>query len=641
MAARPMRRVPIHYLRSNHVSWTPPAVFSFDTETASVFSGDDEVMTMRVWCAKFTDRRRQGRIEPEECQSDGTFGEDLAIWVDALASRRRTVWGYAHNLGFDLCTSDLVREMLTLGWSVTEFAVNSGSPFVRMRKASSVLTLSDSWSWFQCELGTVADAVGIPKPPLPHEDDSAATWLERCSADTEILHTAILTLMEWWDDKQLGKWNITGSASGWNAMRHIPSGERITIRPDQAECNYDRRAIYGGKRYAWHTGHSAAGHYTEIDIEKAYTNAVLFHPIPVGRQFAFNHIPNDHKWLDGERWGVIANATISTDTPLYPARIHGRVWYPVGLFRTTLAGPELGCARATGQLVSIESGWLHQLGWPLRPWAAWCLESMADQSGATPEVARLVHRMWARSAIGKWGQRGYEVVPLGPSPNSGWNHEEAWHHDANVPAGIVDFAGERYQVAAVNQSDNAYPAILAYVESYVRIALNKAAQITGDDRMVLCDTDGYLCADADDALIGTINAAIAPFRVRQKRHFRSIEVIGPQHMRLDGKPRTSGIPASAELHPDGRLHARTWPKLAWQLANGRPGAYVRPDQAYTMASTYAPGWVLSDLSVRPIEVTVGPDGDNLIIPWHRTSYAASGLGLGPYQNRHLEAHIDA
>lgn len=641
MTSRPMRKVPVHYLRSNHISWTPPTVFSFDTETRSYMDGDSEVMTLRNWCAKSTDRRQQGRVIPEDRSASGEFPEDLSVWIDALCARRRTVWGYAHNLGFDLCTTDMVPSLIGLGWGVTEFAVSGSAPFIRLRKGDSSLTLSDSWSWFQSDLESVADAVGIPKPPLPEDGDSPLDWHERCLADTNILHTAMLTLMQWWDDNQLGKWNITGSSSGWNAMRHIPSEQRITIRPDAIECDADRKAIYGGKRFSWYSGKSSSGHFTELDIEKAYTTVVRNFPLPMGRQCQFSELPLDHKWLNCQRWGVIAEVEICTDTPRYPCRIGKRVWYPVGRFRTTLAGPEILCARESGHLVSVGAGWLHQLGYPLRPWATWCLESLASDDGQIPEVARMVHRVWARSAIGKWGQRGFEVLPIGPSPNSGWHFEEAWHHSANVPAGIVDFAGDRYQVAAVNQSDNAYPAILAFVESHVRVALNRCTEITGDMRMVLCDTDGYLCSDASDTLIDTINAKIAPFRVRAKRHFRNIEVVGPQHMRLDGKPRRSGIPASADLRPDGKLHALTWPKLAWQLANGRPGSYVRPDQAYTVASTYAPGWVLPDLSVVPVEVTVGPRGGNVVVGWRQTRYAASGLALGPYQNRHLQGYADA
>jgi hypothetical protein len=595
---------------------------------------------MRLWCARFTDRRTPKRTTPVDESDNGMFPEDIAIWIDKMCRRRRTVWGYAHNLGFDLTTTNLIDNMTDLGWKVGDFAVSSGSPFVRLSRGDNSLTLSDSWSWFQAPLDKVAEAMGMVKPPLPKPDDTTEMWLDRCSTDTNILHEAMLALMDWWETNALGRWNITGSASGHNAMRHIPTQQRILIRPDDAECDHDRTAIYGGKRFAWISGDTRYGHFTEIDIEKAYTNVARSFPLPSGRQCRFQSLPNDHRWIDNLRWGIVASTTIRTDRPNYPARVANHVWYPVGTFVTSLASPDIASARSAGELVSIGEGWLHNLNYYLRPWAKWCIDSIADETGATPDVAKMVHRMWGRSAIGKWAQRGFEVVEIGPSPGRDFNHEEAWHHGKNVPASIVDFAGTRYQVSAVNQSDNAYPAILAFVESHVRVALNKAIGILDDDDMVACDTDGFISRTSGLDCLPDINQAIAPLSVKAKRHFRHVKVIGPQHLELDTIKRRAGIPGGAEPGPDGKLHAWTWPKMAWQLANGRPGAYVRPHQSYTLAATYAPGWALSDGSVVPVEMELDGQGANAIVPWSRTRYARAALTLGPHQNRHLERYVD-
>ena len=638
MTARPLRKVPIHDLRPNHTSWTPPSVFSFDTETISTYEADKEIMTMRLWCARFTDRRAPRRITPIDDADHGMFADDLAIWIHKLCKQRRTIWGYAHNLGFDLCTSSLIDHLIAMQWEVTEFAVNSGSPFVRLRNKESSLTLSDSWSWFGVPLEKVADELGMRKPPLPRPGDTQAEWLARCTADADILHTAMLTLMEWWDNEDLGRWNLTGSASGWNAMRHIATPQTILIRPDDDECDHDRTAIYGGRRQTWISGDRKYGRYTEVDFEKAYTTVCRELPLPVGRQARFTSLPTDHKWLDCRRWGVVASVEVNTDVPRVPCRVLNSVWYPVGQFRTSLAGPDIKELREFGALVSIGAGWLHRLGYALKPWATWCIASLSDEDTKTPGVAKLVHRQWARSAIGKWGQRGFEVVPIGPSPTPGWDYEEAWHHGKNVPAGIVDFAGQRYQVAAVNQSDNAYPAILAFVESYVRVALSRAISVTGDKHMLACDTDGYLCDNLGADRIELCNQATYPLRLRAKRHFRRVTVIGPQHLELDQIKRRSGIPSSATPGPDGKLHAKTWPKLAWQIANGRPGAYVRPEQTYRLAATYAPGWVLSDGSVVAVELSIDAAGNNQVVAFPDTRYGRAGLTLGPHQNRHLKGY---
>lgn len=641
MPSRPLRQVPVHYMRPNHTSWTPPSLVSFDTETRTAVEGESEVLTLRLWCARFTDRRAPKRVTPIDDIADGLIADDLSVQLHKWAKARRTCWAYAHNLGFDLCTSNLVECLMRMRWEVTEFAVGGSAPFVRMRSGDSSLTLSDSWSWFGVPLDQVAEAMNMVKPPLPADADTVEQWLDRCRADVNILHEAMLTLMDWWDSEDLGRWNITGAASGWNAMRHIPSPQRILIRPDDNECDHDRKAIYGGRRGIWRTGGYQYGHYTEMDLEKAYTTVCRDLPLPMGRQCTFSSLPTSHRWLDCSRWGAIAECTINTDSATVPVRIGQSVWYPVGRFRTTLAGPDIRECRDMGTLESVGPGWLHQLGYPLRQWAEWCIKSLADESGATPSVAQLVHRIWARSAVGKWGQRGFEVIHLGPSPNQGWNYEEAWHSGKGVPAGIVDFGGERYQVGAVNQSDNAYPAILAFVESYVRVAMGRVASIVGPEHMVQMDTDGCIVDSVGADRAELSNQAIAPLHIRAKRHFHRIKVIGPQHLELDALKRMSGIPGSAVPDGKGKLVALTWPKLAWQLANGRQGAYVRPSQRYTIGATYAPGWVLSDGAVVPVELALADDGTNRVVPFPQTRYGLAGLTLGQYQNRHLEGYRDA
>ena len=593
----------------------------------------------------------------EDVYSHGFNPQDLMLQVHKWCQGRRTVWMYCHNLTFDLLTSDLLPQLAGMGWGITDFAVDSGAPFARLSRGDSHLTLSDSFSWMPHSINDIGQAVSIPKPALPDNDDSDEAWLIRCRGDVEILSEAMLTLMEWWDANELGRWNITGAASGWNAMRHIPSTDRILIRPDEAECDADRLAIYSGRRFCWQTGELKRGRYVELDIEKAYTTAARDLPLPVQRMGKFESLPLDHRWLDCERQGVIARVLIETNSPRYPCRHDGRVWYPVGRFWTTLAGPDIRAARDRGELRQVGAGWVHELGYALRPWASWCIASAQPDSAGTPEVARMVLRAWGRSAIGKWAQRGFERVRLGASPVPTWGHIEAWDHSEGVRASIVDFGGTRWQVSATGAADNAYPAIFAFVESYVRVALGNAIEVIGEKHVISCNTDGMIVdalavlrsrraaiqartplEGADDPLGAVIQAAsarITPFALRDKTTYRRVTVWGPQHRVTDSVQYLSGIPASAQLNAEGKYQAWLWPKLAWQIRNGRQGAYVRPSMEYKLAATYAPGWVLSDGSVRPVQMSGTSDGANHLLPWAWTYLRPADAELAPDQSKAL------
>ncbi len=542
------RAVPVHYLRPNHAVWSPPAVIFLDTETASVLDGDDEVHTLRCWAAEFCDRRPPKGQSAQDDEASGTDTAELAWQVNAWTRQRRTVWLYAHNLHFDLATSGIADGLRELGWAVTDFAVDGGSPFLRMRRGDRNLTICDSFSWLPVKLADVGAATGIAKPSLPAEGDDLAAWLSRCRVDVRILAAGMVALMDWWDANELGRWTITGSAAGWNAMRHIPSPRRILIDPDPERVAADRAAIYGGRRGAWRIGELPRGRFIELDFERAYTQVCAELPLPIERMASFDGLALNHRWLACERHGVIARCLIETDVPRWPCRDGKRVWYPVGRFWTTLAGPDIAEARRLGALIEVGAGYVHALGRALRPWAQWVMGVAAAESPDVPEVARIAARNWGRSVVGKWAQRGFERVQLGASPVNGWDHHEAWNHTEGVRASIIDFAGTRWQVTASGTADNAYPAILAFVESYVRVALGRAIAMVGDAAMIACDTDGMIIdgiaasralrselgpvrSTQDsyrriDALIAVAGAETAPLVLREKHTYRPAAIRG-------------------------------------------------------------------------------------------------------------------
>src|SRR5260370_4583531 len=195
----PSRKVPVHYLRPNHAVWSPPSIICLDTETKWEYQGDDEVHSLRLWCARFTDRRKPKAGAQEDEHDHGFTPGDLALRIHKWCQRRRTVWLYAHNLTFDLLTSDLIAQLDGMGWTVTDFAVDSGAPFARLSRGDCCLTLSDSFSWLPQSLETIGGAVSVPKPALPASDNSDEAWLARCRGAPEIPRGAMPALFELWD----------------------------------------------------------------------------------------------------------------------------------------------------------------------------------------------------------------------------------------------------------------------------------------------------------------------------------------------------------------------------------------------------------------------------------------------------------
>lgn len=638
---KPNRTVPIHNLRPNETTWTPAAVAFFDTETISEDNGSTETHQLRCWAAQLTVRRDKRKTVTRDDRDTGIYGADLATLLGEWSHTHPTLWVYAHNLSFDLTTSMITTHLAADGYTVTEFAVDSPSPFVKMKRGRSVITFADSFSWLPVKLSDVAATMGTLKPPLPANDGELSDWLYRCEQDVTILNLAMCAIMQWWDTRELGRWSITGSSSGWNVMRHKIDARRFTINPDPAGLASDRSAIYGGRRGIARTGPLKAGSYAELDFTSAYPVIAASLPLPLERMAHFESLPVDHRWVTSDRHGIIARCVINTGNPRWPARANRRVWYPVGQYETTLAGPDIAEAAAMGALISIGDGYVHRLGHALKPWADWCLSVAAGADELAPAVAQLTAKHWGRAEIGKWAQRGYETVEVGPAPTRGWDCTEAWHHTAGTHATIIDFDGRRWEATASRDGDNCYPAVLAWVEAYVRVRLGRLIDALPAGATLTWDTDGLLVdlTTLGDCPYQTIKTG--PLTARIKNVYQTAELIGPQHMILDGRHRFAGVPASAQPGGDGRLYATLWPKLAWQMHHSQPGTYTRPVQPYRIAGTYAPGWVLADGAVVPVELAEGPAGANLIVPWPDTRHAHADLTLADTQNQTLERHRHA
>lgn len=643
-----------HYLRPNHAEWTPRCVITLDSESRVVPGSDPEVLALRLWAATIEDRRPPKSGQQSVRHDWGHTTDELIETIEGWLKGRESAWIYAHNLSFDLVTTRFPLALVDHGWEITEAAVSGRAPWLRARKGKVSITMADSWSWLPMALETVGAALKIPKLPLPKPTDGDAEWLARCRRDVEILHTAIADLMNFWDRNNLGHWSLSGAGCGWNAYRHIKSFYKVTIEPSATGQVEDRTYIHGGRRGTWRVGHFMHGPYAEIDFTAAYPTIARDCALPTKRSYAFESLPIDSTALHSEHFDVAAKVRIRTDTPRWPVRIDGHNWHPTGHFWADLAGPEIREAIRLGCLEEVGTGRAHRMGYAMSEWATWVLKLQSGELDDSPPVARLAAKNWGRAVIGKFAARSYERTLLGPSPEPGWSYEQGWDQASGTKGGMVDIGGKRWWQSASAISENAYPAVTAWVESEVRVRLGRVIEAVGPDCVLQCDTDGMI---VDMRIIGSLAAhghlvapsnlrgmarlqwvlnqldpVIAPLTMRVKRRAPHVTIIGPQHTLFGGQRRFSGIPSDAIENEDKSLTIQTWPNLQWQMKHGSSAGYVRPTVKRTVRGPYATGWVTIEGRVIPPEAYIAADGTTRLLPWERTENRPPGAMLGADQH---------
>lgn len=645
------------YLRPNDRVWTPPCVITFDTEARRSPRGDGEDQALRLWVATLTDRRQQHHAPGGGASAQGHTGAELAAAIDGWMTGRQVAWLYAHNLGYDLTTSGLVEELAALGWSVDSCSSAPEYLFLAMSRGRHRITLTDLHHLLPMRLADVGTLVGLPKSRMPPEEAPEADWFAYCGQDVAVLTAAVLAMMGHWDDYGLGNWSLSGAACGFRAMRHTLPRKAVTLIEDQAASDLERAAIYGGRRYCWRHGDQPPGRYSELDFTQAHATVMAAHPMPVKRGPWFASLPTDHMAIDGRYAVVVAECEVETDRPRFPVRAGGRVWYPVGRFRTVLSSPEIAWARELGCLRSIGRGQFHYTSSVYRPFFRRVLEVSTSGGEATPLVVAAMWKQWGRSVVGKFAQRGYETQDTGLLTDRPWLYERAIDAKTGEAYWMIHYSGRIHRARQAGDGANAYPAVLALVESYERVALGKAAELLGELVAIQCDTDGlwadvgqleagagtglgFNLADVPreariDLAVDVINQQLDGLQLREKHSVQRMVVLGPQNYTAGPYSRQSGRPAGLKEVSSGIWAGDTFPSIAHQQATSSPGVYRTEAITWSPPASAVPGWVLASGAVRPVEVVIGPGGGYQPRAWPLCRWADAGELLGPAQNKAL------
>lgn len=649
MARRPQS---VHWLRENAREASPHRLLVVDTETAPPDPADPDRQTLRLWCGRLI---RRHAIEPRRVRTEDYRGEtadELAALVDGLARASSTLWLVTHNLNFDLAVTELPVLLTERGWTITDAALTTDSPWARLVKGSRRLTIADSWSWLPGSVESIGKLIGRPKLPLPEWEAADSDWYDRCTADVDIVARALVSVMDWWDAGRFGNWSITGPATGWSSYRHRKPRPYVLIIPDPERRAFEMAAVTGGRREVRRLGELPAGLYADLDLSTAHLTAMTGFPLPAKPLGPFESLPLDHRALDSSILDVMALATVETTAPRYPWDSGRGVFYPVGRFRTLLPGPELREARARGELRSIGPGRLYLVSPHMADWALWLATLLDAANPDVPPAVRLLAKHWSRCVPGKWAGHASDVISREPDPRAGWQLERAMLMPERRPADLLRIGGERWTIVRDEWADDAFPAILAWIQSATRVALGRLVDVLGP-AVVSMNTDGVIVDvhrviaehGPDDAaaamrdpwqlrelaeLASVWDTFLEPFSVRVKSAAGKLTVISPQHLIMGDERRLAGIPAKAIRLADGAYTFTQWPKLRVQLQHPEGPGYRTRQARVDLAHVPPAGWLFDDCTVAPITVYPGPDGADTIAPPHvsmdgRAALAAPGL----------------
>lgn len=562
-----------HYVRRNHQTLLPKRLIVLDTETIPERQGDTEAHRLRCACATRDVLDTAGRPVglTEEFQTD--TGEELWWWVTHAETRPPRTYLYAHNVQFDLLASGAFRHLPEHGWTLHRWAIGGRSDWFWWRRGRTSLVCLNSASWFPMPLEQVGQAVRTPKLPMPSRRASHEAWVDYCQRDVDVLRLAILRVIQWIGDQDLGSWRFTPAAQGFAAWRHRFMRMRPLAHGQPEAQRLERLSYHAGRCEAYRLGDLGTGPWAELDFQDAYPTLCRDHAVPAELIGIRGDVDLDRYRARPQTIGCIAEATVELDQPALPVRTDLGTCWPVGRFRAWLPGPELDLALELGADVQLHRVATYTMAPLLRDFATWILEQLHGPDPVTDPLLRAVVKRWGQSFVGRLGARRRGWERMADDPAFGVGVEYLAQAGADRLERRCRLAGAWWREADLGEGENAITAIAAWVTSLARVRLWRALQAAGRENVAYLDTDGLIVNAAGQERLEAALAAGQLPGLRVKRRLKRLEVWGPGAYQVDGVPRVKGLPT--KVRP---LKAGGWSGERWQgvLHAAEAGDVTRP-----------------------------------------------------------------
>jgi hypothetical protein len=589
-----------HMLKGNRSVAFPRNTCYVDTEASIAgVDGGGEIHTLRLGVACY-ERDGFGRHKSwEEWLSFGDAGV-FWRWVIAQSERDRTLLVLAYNMGYDFRLLDGFRVLESLGYEQKSVYVKSGTLIIRFRRGKHKLMILDVGNFVRGSLEDWGRRLGLAKIPVDFRAAAAADLDRHCHRDVEIMRRLWHRWRDFVVEKDLGAFAVTRAAQAMRAFRHRFMGHAIYIHDNPTATEIERTAYVGGRVECWHIGKVPGGPFAKLDVNSMYPYVMTQTPVPV-RLRAIRHRPalrDVQRWID--RYGIIADVGIETDTPIYPTTHAGRRVWPIGSFRTCLCEPELRAALGCGHVRQVYRACIYDR-------AVIFARYVEELYVMRRTLEREGNILWAdmvklmlNSLYGKFGQRSEDWVYVGAG-GKGSDGMHVWF-DADTGERYVTYtiAGHTWRVTQAGESYNSFAGIAATITSAARMYLWTIIQQAGISHVYYMDTDSVVVDSIGLANLAEFRDDYILGKLKMEYMTDSLCLYAPKDYKTDRDRKHKGIPKGAIRDAGGTWRYTQWQGLRGAMHDGELDRVLLRPAVKRPSGQYEKGYVSSSGDVSPI-----------------------------------------
>lgn len=558
-----------HWIKLNHQERMPPRMVAFDTEAKSSYDDETEVQEWRVGCAIRwrTDLKTGDHAEAKVCNTPEEFWQFVSDYT--RPGTRTVVW--AHNLGYDVRTSDMFRILPILGFHLEWCNLDRNISSATWRSVHGTIVLADTWTWIPLPLNVIAPQVGLVKYDMPKGASIQADWARYCMRDAEIVYHVVADLVQFIRSHNLGNWQPTGAGMAYATWRHKFLQHKVLVHDDPDALGAERSAMHTGRAEAWRHGEQWGEKWTEVDLRNAYLTIASECELPRKLHMHHGAISVDQFRGLNALFSVLSRVTVTQDLPILPMKAADRHVWPVGTFETWVWDNELSLALDRGVKVKIHECYTYCRDPILRDWAQWVLAILASDDGSFSSVVKTHEKHCARALIGRIALRtpSWEYYGTNIDGRTGITH--VIFADEGRTSRMLHVGEDTLIETARMEGKDSLPMVTGWIMGECRRRLYEAMEAAGEENLAHVDTDSVLCNTTGLDRMRHHYASDFDRYWSIKGTYRHLDVWGPRAYYRDKQRVASGIPAKATEVAPGEFTGERWSALASDLESGSTG----------------------------------------------------------------------
>jgi hypothetical protein len=406
-----------------------------------------------------------------------------------MAMDRKPLHIVAHNIGYDIQTTNLVDTLIERGYVLSHLYLNDPTLIARFRKGKKTIILEDGYNRLRGSIEDWGKKLGLEKMRVDFGNVDDETLYAYCERDTEILLQATLSYIRFVKDNDLGELRHTIAGQAFTAFRHRFMRDDLYIHNHPDVLRLEREAYGGGMVRLFRRGIFTGETIYNLDVNSMYGYVMREYEYPKKLVVYKRDVSPTYLKAMLRSFCIIARCRVRPKIPTFRYKHNGKIVYPLCEFEGVFCTPELARLAQDDSILEVKEIAVYTKGRIFRDYVDyfWGIRKRAILEG--DNVTKQMAKLFLNSLYGKFGCKGERWTPCEDIAIPGLRITEYTDLKKGINSPVIYIGNTPYIREVSGETDYSMPAIAAHVTAYARMYLWQLIETAGWENVFYSDTD--------------------------------------------------------------------------------------------------------------------------------------------------------